>query len=568
MRWAVEKLHSFTSGDVHPRRARKGKKMGVAKYIRDEKDAIEEVIYQSGIQVKPVYGPEDLERVGFDHASDLGAPGEYPFTRSLHPLGYRSRAWTTRQYTGFGTPEETNHRFKWMISQGQTGLNVAFDLPTQMGLDSDDPRADGEVGRVGMAVDSLRDFEIAFLEIPLDRIGAGLTINAIATVMLAMYQAMAEKFGYARERISATPQNDILKEMIGRGAWIFPVEPAVRLVGDCIAYSVKELPRCNPVSVCGYHIRESGATPDQEIAYAFEIAKTYIDDLVDRGLKPEEFVGRFSFNLNVFGNLWEQVAKFRAARKLWAKMLREQYGVQERKNLFLRGLFGGGGSGLTKDQPENNIIRGAYYALAAALSGAQTTALCSFDEAYTIPTPRAALLSLRTLEILMEEVGLRDTVDPLAGSYFIETLTKQMEEKILEEMERVEEMGGMTQAVSSGYIQRKIAHQAYEFEQGLQKGEITKVGVNKYMEGDHHEVELHGYDEKWAESQMAGLKEVRRVRDNREVTRLLRELEVKARNGTNVMPVLVECCKAYATVGEMTGVFREVFGEWREPSIF
>ncbi|MCP4690587.1 MAG: methylmalonyl-CoA mutase, partial [Desulfobacterales bacterium] len=277
------------------------------------------------------------------------------------------------------------------------------------------PMAEGEVGRVGMAVDSLRDFEIAFKDIPFDRIGSGLTINANASVMLAMYQAVAEKFGYPKEKISATPQNDILKEMVGRGAWIFPVEPAVRLVGDCIEYAAKELPRCNPVSICGYHIRESGATPAQEIAYAFEIARAYIDNLEERGMKAGDFVGRFSFNLNVFGNLWEQIAKFRAARKLWARMLREDYGITEKKKLFLRGLFGGGGSGLTKDQPENNIIRGAYYGLAAALSGAQTTALCSFDEAYTIPTPRAALLSLRTLEILMEEVGLRDTVDPLAG---------------------------------------------------------------------------------------------------------------------------------------------------------
>jgi methylmalonyl-CoA mutase N-terminal domain/subunit len=542
--------------------------MGVARYIRDQKDAIKEVIYQSGIKVKPVYGPKDLEEVGFDYEKDLGDPGEYPFTRGIHPLGYRSRAWTTRQYTGFGTPEETNQRFKLMISQGQTGLNVAFDLPTQMGLDSDDPRAEGEVGRVGMAVDSLRDFEIAFRDIDLERIGTGLTINAIATVMLAMYQAVAEKFGYSKEKISATPQNDILKEMIGRGAWIFPVEPAVRLVGDCIAYSVKELPACNPVSVCGYHIRESGATPVQEIAYAFQIANAYIQELVNRGMHPDEFVGRFSFNFNVFGNLWEQVAKFRAARKLWAWNLRERWGVKEKKNLFLRGLFGGGGSGLTKEQPENNIIRGAFYALAAALSGAQTTALCSFDEAYTIPTPRAALLSLRTLQIIMEEVGLRDTVDPLAGSYFIETITKQMEDKILEEMAKIDALGGMVHAVASGYVQREVAKQAYEFEKGVQSGEITIVGVNKYVEGETPEVELHEYDEQWAEKQIASLREVRRQRNNREVLRLLKELESTARAGENVMPVLVECCKAYATVGEMTGVFREVFGEWQEPSIF
>jgi methylmalonyl-CoA mutase N-terminal domain/subunit len=544
--------------------------MGVAKYIKDEKDAIKEVIYPSGIKVKPVYTPKDLEEIGFDYQNDLGDPGEYPFTRSLHPQGYRSRAWTTRQYTGFGTPQETNERFKLMISHGQTGLNVAFDLPTQMGYDSDDPKALGEVGRVGMAVDSLRDFEIAFEGIPLDRIGSGLTINAVASIMLAMYQAVAEKFGYPKEKISATPQNDILKEMIGRGAWIFPAEPAVRLVGDSIEYAVKELPRCNPVSICGYHIRESGANPAQEIACALEIAKAYIDNVKARGMAVDDFVGSFSFNLNVFGNLWEQIAKFRAARKLWAKMLREEYGVQDKKKLFLRGLFGGGGSGLTKSQPENNIIRGAFYALGAALSGAQTTALCSFDEAYTIPTPRAALLSLRTLEIIMDEVGLRDTVDPLAGSYFIETLTKQMEGRILDEMKQIQKAGGMLHAVASGYIQRKVAQQAYEYEKGLQKGEYIKVGVNKYTDGteDRTDVELHEYDDRWVDKQVAGLKELRRTRDNREVTRLLKELERTARSEKNVMPVLADCCRAYATVGEMTGVFRNVFGEWQEPGIF
>jgi len=542
--------------------------VGIARYIKDEKDAVQDVIYPSGIHVKPKYGPEDLEEIGFDYEKDLGDPGEYPFTRSLHPLGYRSRAWTTRQYTGFGTPEETNKRFKWMISHGQTGLNVAFDLPTQMGLDSDDPKARGEVGRVGMAVDSLRDFEIAFQGIPFDKIGSGLTINANATVMLAMYQAAAEKFGYAKEKISATPQNDILKEMIGRGAWIFPVEPAVRLVGDCIEYSVKELPRCNPVSVCGYHIRESGATPVQEIACAFEICRAYIDNVTARGIKPEDFVGRFTFNLNVYGNMWEQIAKFRAARKIWARMLKEEYGVQDKKKLFLRGLFGGGGSGLTKNQPENNIIRGAYYALAAALSGAQTTALCSFDEAYTIPTPRAALLSLRTLEILMEEVGLRDTVDPLAGSYFIETLTKQMEEKILEKMKWVQDMGGMVNAVATGAIQREVARQAYQFEKGIQSGEITKVGVNKYTEGDQPEVELHEYNETWADRQIDSLKKLRSVRSDRDVSRTLRDLELATQEGKNVMPALVECCRAYTTVGEMTGVFQDTFGEWQEPNLF
>lgn len=542
--------------------------MGVATYIKDEKDAIKEVILQSGIKVKPVYTPEDLDQIGFDYHKDLGDAGEFPFTRSIHPLGFRSRNWTTRQYTGFGTPEETNERFKLMISHGQTGLNVAFDLPTQMGYDSDDDMAEGEVGRVGMAVDSLRDFEIAFKDIQLNRIGSGLTINAVASIMLAMYQSVAEGFGYQKTEISATPQNDILKEMVGRGAWIYPVEPAVRLIGDTIEYAMKELPRCNPVSVCGYHIRESGCTPAQEISYAFQIAFAYIDNVIARGYRAEDFVGRFSFNLNIYGNLWETVAKFRAARKLWAILLRDRYGVKDKKALFLRGIFGGGGSGMTKQQPENNIMRGAYYALAAALSGAQTTALCSFDEAYTIPTERAALLSLRTFQILMDEIGLRDTVDPLAGSYFMETLTKQMEEKILEEMEKVEKMGGMVEAVASGYVQREVGRQAYEFEKKLQAGEVIKVGVNKYTEGVDMEVELHEYNDAWAKLQIDRLQQLRRERDNATVGRSLKALEQAARDRENVMPHLVDCCKAYATVGEMANIFRDVFGEYKEPSIF
>jgi len=541
--------------------------MGVARYKKNERDEVQDVILQSGIHVKPFYTRKDLEEIGFDPDKDLALPGEYPFTRGIHPLGYRSREWTTRQYTGFGTPKETNERFKLMISHGQTGLNVAFDLPTQMGLDSDDPLAEGEVGRVGMAVDTLRDFEIAFQGIPLERIGVGLTINAVASIMLAMFQAASEKLGFSKDRVSATPQNDILKEMIGRGAWIFPVKPAVRLIGDTIEYSMKELPKTNPVSVCGYHIRESGCSPFQEIAYAFEIANTYIEEVLRRGYKIDDFVKGFTFNFNIFGNLWEQVAKFRAARKLWSKNLKERYGAKEKPSLLLRGIFGGGGSGLTKAQPENNIIRGAYYALSAILGGAQTSSLCSFDEAYTIPTPRAALLSLRTFQILAEEIGLRDTVDPLAGSYFIETLTKQMEEKIIEEMHRVEEMGGMIKAVETGYVQRQVATQAYEFEKGIQKGELIKVGVNKYKEGEEMEVEIHEYRWESAEDQVQRLMEIKQGRDNRKVLQTLKDLEKAAKGEKNVMPYLLECCKNYATVGEMTKVFREIYGEFKEPSI-
>ncbi len=542
--------------------------MAVARYIKDEKDQILDVILESGIHVKPSYSPKDLDAIGFSYDKDVADPGEYPYTRGIHALGYRSRAWTTRQYTGFGTPQETNERFKLMIAHGQTGLNVAFDLPTQMGYDSDDPMSEGEVGRVGMAIDTLRDFEIAFKDIRLDKIGSGLTINAVASIMLAMYQAVAEKYGYDPKVISATPQNDILKEMIGRGAWIFPVEPAVKLIGDTIEYSMTVLPRTNPVSVCGYHIRESGATPAQEIACAILIANAYIDNVLARGYDVDEFVGRFSFNLNVFGNMWEQVAKFRAARKLWARNLKEKYNVKKAQNLFLRGLFGGGGYGLTKEQPENNIMRGAYYALVAALSGAQTTALCSYDEAYTIPTPHSALLSLRTLQLLMDEMGLRDTVDPLAGSYFLETITKEMEQKIEEEMGKIEKFGGIVKAVSEGFIQRLVARQAYEVEKGLEAGELLKVGVNIYKEGESMDVELHEYNWDSATGQIESLRAVRRERSEKDVARTLKELESATRDGKNVMPYLVSCCKAYASVGEMAGIFRQIFGEFNEPSLF
>lgn len=535
-------------------------------YVRDGEE-IKEVILESGIKVKPVYTPEDIKDL--DYARDLGNPGEFPYTRGIHPEMYRKRPWTIRQYAGFGTPKETNERFKFLIANGQTGLNVAFDLPTQLGLDSDDPLAEGEVGRVGMAVDTLRDFEIAFEGIRLDRIGTSLTINAIASIMLAMYQAVAEKYGYPLDRISATPQNDILKEMIGRGMWIFPVEPSIRLIGDTIEYSCKVLPRTYPVSVCGYHIRESGANPVQEIAYAFEIAITYIDHVLERGLDIDDFVGRISFNLDIFGNFFEQIAKFRAARRLWARIIKERYGAKNPRSMQFRMLAGGGGAGLTKQQPLNNIVRGAYYALISALSGTQTQALCSYDEAYTIPSPQAALISLMTQHILLEEMGLRDTADPLGGSYYVEALTNEMEKRIKEEMQKIEDLGGMAYAVETGYVQREVARQAYLQEKALQEGRIVKVGVNKYViEEEEPNIELHEYNPRVADEQIARLNEVKRERDSRAVTQALKDLEAAARAKRNVMPYLVEAVKAYATVGEMTAVFKEVYGEFKEPSIF
>ncbi|MDQ7781113.1 MAG: methylmalonyl-CoA mutase family protein, partial [Planctomycetota bacterium] len=450
-----------------------------------EKKKVRDVVLESGITVKPVYGPDDLKCVDF--ARDIGKPGEFPFTRGIHSLMFRAQPWTMRQYAGFGTPTETNRRFKYLISHGQNALNVAFDLPSQNGLDSDDPRAEGEVGRVGMPVDTLDDMETAFDGIPIDKVSVSLTINSMATVMLAMYLAVAERRNIPRDQVRGTLQNDILKEYIGRGTWIYPVEPSIKLIVDTIEFCAKELPRYNPLSVCGYHIRESGATPAQEMAYALLIAETYGRRAIERGLKPDEFLSRFSFNFDIHGNLWEQVAKFRAGRRMWARIAKESLGATDPKSMMLRMIAGGGGGGLTIEEPENNIVRGAYYALASALSGTQTMALCSYDEAYSIPSEKAALISLRTMQILADEMGLCDTVDPLAGSYYIESLTAEMEKKIIEHMKEVESAGGVVRCVEEGVIQKKVARQAYEHELALERGEFVKVAVNKYVteSGEH-----------------------------------------------------------------------------------
>lgn len=525
------------------------------------------VINESGIEIKSVYTAEDVERTG---GVDRSLPGEPPFTRGIHAEMYRKRPWTMRQYTGFANAADTNERFQYLIKNGQTGLNVAFDLPTQCGYDSDAPEASGEVGRVGMAVDSLRDFEIAFEGIDLDKITVSLTINGSAAILIAMYLAMAEKRSYDLKGLRGTAQNDILKEFIGRGTWIFPVEPSMKLVADTVEYCAANALKYSPVSVCGYHIRESGANPAQEMGYAFCIAKAYIDDVLKRGLDIDEFAGRLSFNFNIFGNLFEQVAKFRAARRLWGKIILEDYGAKNPKSGWLRMIAGGGGSGLTIQQPENNIVRGAYYALIGALSGAQTMALCCYDEAYTIPSPKAQHISLRTMQLLVEEIGLADTVDPLAGSYYVETLTNQMEQEMVKAMKEVNAQGGIVQAVAEGRIQEQVSIQAYQHQRKLESGEFHKVGVNCYVDEDEEapDVELHPYDEKDAESQIISLQEVRKTRDNSQVENTLARLKTDAQADKNVMPALIEAVKAYATVGEMTNVMIEVFGRYQEPIRF
>jgi methylmalonyl-CoA mutase N-terminal domain/subunit len=526
-----------------------------------------DVTLHAGIPVKAVYEPQDV--AGIEFARDIGQPGQYPYTRGIHKHMYRERVWTMRQYIGFGTPEETNARFRYLMAHGQDALNVAFDLPTQLGLDSDDPRADGEVGRVGMAIDTLADMEAAFAGIPLDRVSVSLTINSMAAPITAMYYAVAEKQGAAADRVVTTPQNDILKEFVARGTWVYPVDPSLRLVADLIEFSARHYPRSNPVSVCGYHIREAGCTTAQEMAYGLAIAAAYVELMLARGMSVDEFAPRLSFNFTCWGKIFEEVAKFRAGRRLYARMMRERFGAANPKSWMFRSLIGGGGSAFTVQEPENNIVRGAYIALAAALSGAQTMALPTYDEAYTIPSAKAQLIALRTMQICAEESGATDTVDPLAGSYYVEALTGEMEKKILEEMAAVERMGGIVEAVKSGAIQAEVARQAYLFERKLASGEIAKVAVNCHV-GDQpveadRDVELYGFDSKVAEAQVARLARVRRERDGRAAARALAQLHDEARGTANLMPAILEAVRAYATLGEINGALKDVFGEHKEP---
>jgi len=520
-----------------------------------------------GIEVKTVYGPDDL--AGFEPDRDLGAPGAFPFTRGIHPEMYRARLWTMRQYVGFGTPSETNRRFKYLMARGQDALNVAFDLPTQLGLDSDDPRAEGEVGRVGMAIDSLADMEEAFAGIAADRVSVSLTINSMAAAIQAMYMVVAEKQGVRWDRIVTTPQNDILKEFIARGTWVYPVEPSLRLVVDLAEFCTRHAPRVNPISVCGYHIREAGCTTAQEMAYGLAIAAAYAERLRARGLDTDEFAPRLSFNFTCWGKLFEEVAKFRAGRRLYARMMKERFGARNPRSMMFRSLIGGGGSAFTAAEPENNIVRGAYLALAAALSGAQTMALPTYDEAFTIPSSRAQLIALRTMQICAEETGVADTVDPLGGSYYVEWLTGEMEKKIREEMEHVDRLGGIVEAVKSGAIQSEVARQAYLYEKKLLAGEIPKVAVNRHLapetERAEAPLELYACDPQVHEAQTAKLRRLRAERDGSAVTRVLGRLRDEARGTGNLMAPILEAVRVYATLGEMASALRDVFGEYKEP---
>lgn len=533
----------------------------------ETKEAMKRVFLESGIEAKPLYTREDVLNGNPD--IDQERPGEFPFTRGIHPEMYRKRPFTIRQYAGFASPEETNERFQFLIRNGQNGLNVAFDLPTQCGLDSDDPRAFGEVGRVGMSIDTLEDFEIAFRDIDLEKITVSMTINGSALVMMAMYFALAEKRGYDMNNLRGTAQNDILKEFIGRGTWIFPVDKSVKLVVDTIEYCAKHIPKYSPVSVCGYHIRESGANPIQEMAYAFCIAKAYSDETLKRGIEIDEFASRLSYNFDIYGNFFEQIAKFRGGRRLWAKIMKEEYGAKKESSGWMRMIAGGGGAGLTKEQPENNIVRTSYYALISALSGTQTMALCTYDEAYTIPTEKSAEIALRTMQIMIHEMGICDTVDPLGGSYYVETLTNQFEESIREEMKKVDEWGGIVNAVATGKIQEAVSRQAYQREKDVQEGRTLKVGVNCFKrEEAAKSVEFHPYNVEAANKQIEKLKRIKSSRDTQAFEQALDRLKNAAQQDENLMPATIEAVKAYATVGEIIGVLKDVYGEYDEPIFF
>jgi methylmalonyl-CoA mutase N-terminal domain/subunit len=520
------------------------------------------------LTVQALYTPAEVAGQDVDYLRDLGFPGHYPFTRGIYPSMYRGRLWTMRQYAGFGTARETNRRFRYMLERGMTGINVAFDLPTQHGYDSDDPRARGEVGNVGVPVSSLRDLEILFDGIPLAEVSPANAINAPAAVILAMYVALADRQGLARDRLSGSTQNDILKEFIARGTYIFPPRPSLRLATDVIEYCAEHLPRWNFINVCGYHMREAGGTLVQEIAFALADAATYVQAAVERGVAVDRFAPRFAFNFTAGTNLFEEAAKFRAARRLWARLMRERFGAEQPASWAFRTGAGSGASQLTAQQPENNLIRVTLNALAAILGGAQSLHTAAYDEALALPTERSVNLALRTQQVLAHEAGLTEVIDPLAGSYYVETLTAQIEARTRALLDEIERKGGVIAAIESGWIQQQIADASYEHQRQIEAGERVIVGVNRFVEEEPPRVDLHRHREEIAAEQAAALAALREERDARRTAGALARLrEVAARDG-NVMPPLVEAVKAYATIGEICGTLRELFGEYRAGSVY
>ncbi|MGH7307911.1 MAG: acyl-CoA mutase large subunit family protein, partial [Candidatus Rokuibacteriota bacterium] len=508
----------------------------------------------SGLPVQPLYGPEDLP--GWSYADKLGHPGEYPFTRGVYPTMYRGRLWTMRMFAGFGRPEDTNARFKYLLAQGQTGLSTAFDMPALMGYDADHPRAQGEVGKEGVSISTLDDFERLFHGIPLDQVTTSMTINCTASVALAMYLAVADKQGVAWDRIGGTMQNDMLKEFIAQKEWICPPEPAVRIVTDMIEFTSRHVPRFNPVSISGYHIREAGSTAVQELAFTLADGLAYVEAARARGLAVDTFAPRLSFFFDIHNDFFEEVAKLRAARRMWARFMKERYGATRPESMRLRTHTQTAGVSATAQQPLNNVARVALQALAAVLGGAQSLHTNSYDETWALPTEEAVTVALRTQQIIAEETGVALTIDPLGGSYYLESLTDQMEAAALEYIRRIDAMGGMIRAIDTGFPQREIADAAYRYQLMDDRGDKVTVGVNKYVMREEQPISYLRIDEQVEVEQVDRVRRFKAGRDMARVERRLKQLADACRQGQNVMPVLVDAVKDYASLGEISDVYR------------
>ena len=515
----------------------------------------------SNLEVERLYTELDVQDT--DYLEDLGFPGEYPYTRGVQPTMYRGRLWTMRQYAGFGTAEESNERYKFLLSQGQTGLSVAFDLPTQIGYDSDHPLARGEVGKVGVAIDSLKDMEILFNGIPLDKVSTSMTINAPAAILLAMYIAVAEKQGVTPDKLSGTIQNDILKEYVARGTYIFPPQPSMRLITNIFEFCSAHMPKWNTISISGYHIREAGATAIQEVAFTLANGIAYVEAALKAGLTVDEFAPRLSFFFNAHNDLFEEVAKFRAARRLWARIMKERFGAKDPKSMMLRFHTQTGGSTLTAQQPDNNIIRVTIQALAAVLGGTQSLHTNSRDEALALPSEDSVRIALRTQQIIAYESGVTETIDPLAGSYYVEHLTNTIEQKAREYIDKIDKLGGSVKAIEKGFIQQEIQDSAYRYQMEVESGRRIVVGVNKFQIQEEPPKGLLKVDPEVGRVQEQKLRELKSSRDNIIVKEALEELEKKAGTDENLMPTIIKCVKSYCTLGEICDVLRKVFGEYK-----
>ncbi len=529
-------------------------------FIKKFPERKDSFLTSSNLLIDRLYLSNDVDDT---YTENLGFPGEYPFTRGIQPTMYRGRLWSMRQYAGFSSAEESNKRYKYLLEQGQSGLSVAFDLPTQIGFDSDDSHSKGEVGKVGVAIDSLEDMEILFKDIPLDKVSTSMTINAPASILLAMYIAVAEKQGISQDKLSGTIQNDILKEYIARGTYIFPPKPSMRLITDIFAYCSIHLPKWNTISISGYHIREAGSTAVQEVAFTLANAIAYIESALKAGLDVDEFAPRVAFFFNAHNHFFEEIAKYRAARRLWAKIMKDRFGAKKQKSMQLRFHTQTAGSTLTAQQPDNNIVRVALQALAAVLGGTQSLHTNSRDEALALPTQDSARIALRTQQIIGYETGVTDTVDPLGGSYYIEELTDAIEKGVNEYLQKIDELGGAVSAIEQGYVQKEIHRAAYEYQQDIDSKKQWIVGMNTLTIENEAKPELHRVDPKVAEMQVQKINELKARRDNENVNHKLSALKAAAQGEENLMPFILDAVRDYATLGEITNVLREVFGEYQ-----